>query len=112
MDISSEIAYDKRDRDSVPFTFVMESEMQELEGRPEINYPCPWIFKLIGREEEQMRVAVAEIVGDHAYTLTFSNQSAQGTYCSLNLEMVVLDEPHRLSTFDALIHHHSIQIVL
>ncbi|MDP6038409.1 MAG: DUF493 domain-containing protein [Candidatus Latescibacteria bacterium] len=86
--------------------------MQELEGRPEIDYPCPWTFKVIGREEEQMRDAIAEIVGDHAYSLTFSNQSAQGNYCSLNLDMVVLDEPHRLNTFDALVHHNSIQIVL
>ena len=86
--------------------------MQRLEGRPEIDYPCPWMFKVIGREEEHMRQAVAEIVGDHAYSLTFSNQSAHGKYCSLNLNMVVVDEPHRLNTFGALMHHKSIQIVL
>ena len=86
--------------------------MQPLEGRPDIDYPCPWSFKVIGREEDEIRQAVAEIVGDHAYTLTFSNQSAHGKYCSLNLDMVVVDEPHRLTTFEALMHHASIQIVL
>ena len=86
--------------------------MQRLEGRPEIEYPCPWTFKVIGREEDDMREAVAEIVGNHGYCLTFSNQSARGKYCSLNLDMVVVDEPHRLNTFEALMHHRSIQIVL
>ena len=64
--------------------------MQELEGGSEIEYPGSWTFKVIGREEAQMREAIAEIVGDHTYTLTFSNQSAQGTYCSLNLDMMVV----------------------
>ncbi len=86
--------------------------MLQFAGRPEIAYPCAWNFKVIGREEEHMRQAVAEIVGDQAYTLTFSNQSAHGKYCSLNLDMVVFDEPHRLSIFEALRHHRSIQIVL
>lgn len=86
--------------------------MKQLEGRPEIEYPSPWTFKLIGREEDDMREAVATIVGDHAYSLTFSNQSAKGKYCSLNLDMVVLNEPHRLNTFEALMQHQSIQIVL
>ena len=83
-----------------------------LEGRPEIEYPCPWNFKIIGREEEHMRRAIAEIVGDSDYILTFSNQSMHGKYCSLNLDMLVIDESHRLNIFESLRHHRSIQIVL
>lgn len=83
-----------------------------LEGQSEIEYPCPWNFKIIGREEEHMRRAIAEIAGDSDYMLTFSNQSRHGKYCSLNLDMVVLDEPHRLNIFEALRHHRSIRIVL
>lgn len=83
-----------------------------LEGQSEIEYPCPWNFKIIGREEEHMRRAIAKIVGDSDYMLTFSNQSRHGKYCSLNLDMVVLDEPHRLNIFEALRHHRSIRIVL
>lgn len=83
-----------------------------IEGPSEIEYPCPWNFKVIGREEEHMRQAIAEIVGNSDYTLTFSNQSRYGKYCSLNLDMVVLDEPHRLNIFEALRRHRSIRIVL
>ena len=83
-----------------------------IEGKSEIEYPCLWNFKIIGREEERMRRAIAKIVGDSDYTLTFSNQSRHGKYRSLNLDMVVLDESHRLNIFEALRHHSSIQIVL
>ena len=34
-----------------------------LERQLEIEYPCSWNFKIIGREEEHMRRAIAEIVG-------------------------------------------------
>ena len=86
--------------------------MEHTEGRLEIEYPCAWNFKVIGREEELMRQAVAEIVGDHAYTLTLSNRSTHGKYCCLNLDMVVLNEPHRHNTFEALRLHQSIRFVL
>lgn len=83
-----------------------------IEGPSEIEYPCLWNFKIIGREEEHMRRAIAKIVGDSDYTLTFSNQSRHGKYRSLNLDMVVLDESHRLNIYEALRHHRSIRIVL
>lgn len=86
--------------------------MQRFNRRPEIEYPCPWNFKVIGREEDRMRQAIAEIMGDCAYRLTFSNQSTHGKYCSLNLDMIALDEPHRLDIFEALRRHRSIRIVL
>ena len=54
-----------------------------LEEKSEIEYPCLWNFKIIGREEKYMRRAIAEIVGDGDYTLTFSNQSRHGKYRSL-----------------------------
>ena len=33
--------------------------MQRLNRRLEIEYPCPWNFKVIGREEDHMRQAIA-----------------------------------------------------
>lgn len=86
--------------------------MRQIEGRPEIDYPCPWHFKIIGRDESLMRLAIANIIGDQKHTLTLSNHSAQGNYCSLDLEMVVQSEPHRIEIYTALVQHTSIQIVL
>ncbi|MFT5369727.1 MAG: putative lipoic acid-binding regulatory protein [Candidatus Latescibacterota bacterium] len=86
--------------------------MQMLEGRPDIDYPCPWNFKVIGRDEAEMRQAIGDIVGDKAYTITLSNHSANGTYCSLNLHMTVINEPHRIYIYIALTEHDSTKIVL
>ena len=87
--------------------------MQAIEGRPEIDYPCPWSFKVIGRDEKDMRHAIGEIVGSkHKYTITVSNHSAKGTYCSLNLHMTVINEPHRIYIYTALTEHESTKIVL
>lgn len=86
--------------------------MHRLEGRPEIGYPCPWQFKIIGRDETQMRTAIVEIVGGNTHTITLSKHSTRGTYCSLDLEMVVQSEPHRIHTYTALVRHESIKVVL
>lgn len=86
--------------------------MRMLEGRPDIDYPCPWRFKVIGRDESDMRRAIDEIVGNHDYSIALSNHSANGTYCSLNLNMTVINEPHRIYIYTALIEHDSTKIVL
>jgi putative lipoic acid-binding regulatory protein len=86
--------------------------MQRLEGRPDIDYPCPWNFKVIGRDEAEMRRAIDEIVGNRDYTITLSHPSAKGTYCSLNLQMTVINEPHRIYVYTALMEHESTNIVL
>jgi putative lipoic acid-binding regulatory protein len=86
--------------------------MHLLEGRPEIEYPCPWNFKIIGQNETLMRLAIAEIVGSQTHTLVLSKYSAQGNYCSLDLKMVVQSEPHRVETYTALVQHQNIKIVL
>lgn len=86
--------------------------MHRLEGRPDIEYPCEWRFKVIGRDESEMRQAVGEIVGNHDYTIDLSNHSAKGTYCSLNLQMTVISESHRVYIYTALMEHESTKIVL
>ena len=86
--------------------------MRELSGRPEIDYPCEWGFRLIGWDETDIRGAVAHVLGGQDHSLTYSNASSTGKYCSLNLEMRVLDETHRLGVFEALLGHPSIRLVL
>ena len=81
------------------------------ERKPEIDYPCPWSYRIIGSDEAQMRVAVREIVGERDYKLELSNESHGGKYRSLELEVVVVDEAQRLAIFDALRKHAQIRFV-
>ena len=80
--------------------------------RPEIPYPCPWSYVLIGREEDLVRRAVAEILGARRHALAKKNQSQGGKYCSFEVELSVSDEPDRLSLFEAFKRHADITFVI
>lgn len=87
--------------------------MSELpQDKPVIHYPCDWEYRIIGGNPEQIRSAVAEILGEEDYTLEEGNWSRQGRWVSMVLRMVVINEPHRLETFRALREHPSVRMVL
>lgn len=60
-----------------------------------VNYPCPWSFRIIGRDKETMKQAITVYMKDAEYLLIASNTSRSGKYVSLNLETVVADEDTR-----------------
>jgi len=80
--------------------------------RPEIAYPCRWSYRVIGADAQRLRDAVAEVVGGAEHTLALGLQSAGGKYRSLELEVLVSDEEHRLRVFDALAKHPDVRFVL
>jgi putative lipoic acid-binding regulatory protein len=83
-----------------------------LGGRkPQIDYPCTWSYRIIGLDELRMRLAVREIVGEREHSLTFGLESAHGKYRSLQLELEVSDEAHRLRIFSALKNHPDVRFV-
>ena len=80
--------------------------------RPEIDYPCPWLFKVIGLSCREIERAIEEVVGVSSYSITYSNVSTSGKYHSLNLEMEVISEEHRLGLYQNLADHDSIKVVI
>lgn len=80
--------------------------------KPHIDYPCAWEYRLIGEDEERMRAAVAEILGEARYMLTLANRSQRARYCSLQLSLEVLDETQRLDTFERLRRNAAVRYVL
>ena len=44
----------------------------------QLEYPCPWVYKIIGSDENEMRRAVAEIICDRAYKITHSRRQRNG----------------------------------
>ena len=78
--------------------------------RPEIEYPCEWTYKILGRAEGELRDAVGEIVkGD--YSLELSNHSKTGKYLSLELVLTVQTEEERLSIGRRLHEHQAVLYV-
>ena len=86
--------------------------MQLPDRRPEIEYPALWSYQVIGTDEGLVRRAVGEVVLERAHTLKLTKTSRTGKYCSLLLEVTVVDEAERLALFEALAAHADVRIVL
>ncbi len=83
-----------------------------MSEKPEIIYPCPWGYRLIGTSETEIRAAVARAVGDAAHELELSNTSAQGRYVAMKLTVQVQDEDQRLGIDKELNADPAIRMVL
>lgn len=70
--------------------------------KPKIDYPCPWLFKVIGGEREVLAAAIAGVLGGRQHLLVYSHTSSSGKYHSFNLEVVVESEAQRDQLYQAL----------
>ena len=80
--------------------------------KPDIEYPCPWGYKVIGSDEERLRCAIAEVIQELPHTVTPSSRSHSGKYHCLNVELVVANEECRLEIYEGLRKHPAVKIVL
>lgn len=87
---------------------ILNSCKQKLK----LEYPCSWVYKVIGSDHERIREAIAEIVQERECTISHSNSSGKGKYHCLNLEITVHSEEDRTMNHEALKQHPSIKMVL
>jgi uncharacterized protein len=84
----------------------------ENECKPEFAYPCLWVYKVIGRDREHLRSAVAEVLSGQTYSAMPSRSSKGGAYHCLNVEMTVENEADRLFFYERLRRHPSVIMVM
>ena len=82
------------------------------EQKLHLEYPCKWIYKIIGADEDQMRCAVKEILRDRNYSISHSRSSETAKYQCLNVELLVESEIQRKAFYEALKALPSIKIIL
>ncbi len=87
---------------------VSEIDREKLQ----VEYPCRWLYKVIGTDDNLIRQAISETVVDITCSVTYSNRSSKGKYHCLNLEVHVIDEENRTSIYEALKKHPHIKKVL
>ena len=80
--------------------------------KPQIDYPCPWGYRVIGEDETDLREAIREAVGDAEHELEFSRSSSKGNYIALRLKVMVRNEAHRLGIDRYLRTHAAVRYVL
>ncbi len=83
---------------------------RENEG-PSIDYPCEWVYKVIGSDKESVHNAVASVIQDSEYRINGSNTSKTGKYLSFNVTVLVGDEPYRNKIYQAFKGHDDIKFV-
>jgi putative lipoic acid-binding regulatory protein len=86
--------------------------MNEEGCKPRIDYPCCWVYKVIGRDPESMRSAITEAMAGCAHAVTPSRSSRSGAYQCLNVETTVESEPVRLDLYERLRRHPAIIMVM
>lgn len=80
--------------------------------RPEIDYPCSWVYKVIGEDCTLLKDVIVASCSPHEVTITHSHQSSKGKYHSLNAELIVPSEEVRLAIYEALKKSAAVKIVL
>ena len=80
--------------------------------RPEIEYPCTWIYTVIGQDKTLLEEVIITACAPEDVTISHSKSSSNGKYHSLNAELNIKDEETRLAIFQALKSHPVVKIVL
>lgn len=86
--------------------------MTDPAERPVVTYPCGWRYTVIGWVEDEIRAAVASVVGDLDHELMPSRESATGKYLSFRLRVLVRDEAERNLIHAELSGHPRVRMVL
>ena len=89
---------------------VTQNNLQQ--EKPEIEYPCTWVYKVIGSDQELLKEVIMTACAPASVDIAYSNSSSKGTYHSLNASLVVEDEKMRLQIYDLLKNHPAVKFVL
>lgn len=84
----------------------------ESPRRPEIVYPAPWTYTLVGADAATLFAAIERVLGALAHEKKLSRMSSKGNYCSVELFVTVRDEEQRLELYHALHRDPDVKYVL
>ncbi len=87
---------------------ILDNEDQ----KPNIEYPCEWVYKVIGLDVDKILKAIEEAAMGITYNVTPSNISKNGKYFSLNFSIEVPNETIRNLIFEKLERNPDIKYVL
>ncbi len=70
-------------------------KLDENSPRLKLEYPCEWVYKVIGTSRDAIQKAIAEVLKGKQHKVELSNKSRTGKYCCLNIELMVDSEEER-----------------
>ncbi len=93
-------------------TLRINNPHRDLPEKPEITYPCTWVYKVIGEDRNLLHDVITAACAPLEVSITHSHSSSKGRYHSLNAELTVPDEDYRLKIYESLRNHPAVKIVL
>lgn len=85
--------------------------MQTLEGRPLIEYPTIWEYRVIGKDRDLLQARIAQVLKKD-FTLQEGRSSSKGKFVSLIAKVRVENQDQRDAIFQALKQSQEVIIVL
>ena len=82
------------------------------EQKPDVEYPTPWGYKIIGEDLEELYEVAEEVMGDKKYSHKTGGRSKTGKYITLILDTVVHSEEERDALFEAFSSHTSVKVAI
>lgn len=89
-----------------------DSHPEKSGERVELEYPCTWVYKVIGEDCSLLKDVIVKSCSPHDVTITHSHSSSKGKYHSLNAELTVPSEEERLRIYERLKTDPAVKIVL
>jgi len=84
----------------------------KCQTKPDIEYPCQWGYKIIGRDKEKLEQAIIEVMESRAYTFKDGNRSSKGKFVSMSSRCEVASEQERDAIFKAFSEHPAVKMVI
>lgn len=85
--------------------------MQEINGKPQIDYPTKWEYRIIGKDKKELEEIVKEIF-PQGYELKDGQASSGGKFVSIVVSAEVASEQERNELFAKLKNHPQVSMVL
>lgn len=92
--------------------FINPPFVSNSQDRPEIQYPCAWTYKVIGKDPALLRDVILSACSPHVVTISHSNSSSKGSYHSINADLVVPDATTRTRIYEILRSNAAVKTVL
>jgi len=78
----------------------------------ELDYPCNWSYKIVIRQEQDIKLIIKEVLEERIHRIQPSKTSSKGKFKSFNLDLIVHNEEDRKALCQLLDNHEHIKMVM
>ena len=86
--------------------------INNLDKKANIDFPCEWTYKVLGSDKILVENAIKEVLNKYPYKIIKTTKSSKGNYISLTVKLTVFSHDELENLFNNLANHPDIKIVL